>query len=1156
MCFANCLWIKNLLLKICSILSSHQQDSSRTLQMLETIILSGFQSRHKSIVNSTIEMWNQSFGTKQDLQYPEKLRDVLSRLRLDVSELLLPSFPYSAASEQPEVEFNEEMIDTQDELPPLPTGSSPSKLSLYLHNQRHPLTDDSPMSMRQKTKRMPHVLLPTAPSSSNKRTRDSTPEVRGKTKKRKKVQSTLKHNDSQVEFVPVTSSPLAQDPELLTDRQKEAKERQNRDAAIFRDVHVSPLLEDRNARERSQSMELPRPRSLSRSLPEASSKDERQATPDVPDQQDIDNFLLSSPTPANEPTKEDSEYLPPSSPPEQSRKMSTSPGSSRAYEVTSWLESSMEKEIGESEGPRKQDQGIPEGSPILGINKESSHAGLSYLPSTIEETIPPVEAREAAKEQPSEDMAEDLDAPDTPSQVSQQLLRETSHSEGRSLHEAGDAETDAMYTAMEVDEHGEAELPVASLQATEIIGTLPAQNPPSLMPARQSSPGNSELYTDAPAPPSSDLGTNDDVFVDAETSPYLSRPARKELSPKPEANLSGEEGLGEGMGSMVEGEGVVKSSHSAPENAGMDFTVDDIANMIVGDSMEVDADNNLVTKMQDRFEEPTIDPQQLTKSAHSSSNPSIIPETPGARSSGVQEVEIDGKRMYLVNGRLFDSEDTIIVDVPEDDPRLGKRKKSRKRKSDAMLDDKLFDSQASASQSSQLGASQGSAISKSRNSETPSSTKCGRGRPRRSSQRFENSQEADAVQEPSLLGVGDGVSQDDKDISMSDVQAVTPGVEGVIKEETKVIKATSSGEDRPDKPKQGTEQTKGAVSSGNIVEETTLPETSFSGPLPTSSGLSSQAASPGITGSTKSRVRLPHEKPSTPSKPKVSGVALATSTNESPTGASSPRPSSTASSGRKRLKTYSDRPSPGSRSASATATPAKRPETTTKGKENIAAQSPSSPIVGDRRNGKKVSKAPQAVHPPSSSKAATAQKLSSADTTDYGSTIPSLTPNKSKASAADNEVVQGVIPKVSSPTLNETPSKHNTRSTSQPGLNSFTSSTRSSPAPQQSSYRSAVGGTPAVTHLSTSAVPHQPSSAAPHTPTPAANPHTPPTPDINNAIIPQPEKSVDEIVEGLQQTYKLLQGAAIPVASLPRIQKVLDRIGLELPGAVGRGLRG
>ena len=64
------------------------------IRLLEPLILSGFQSKHRGVVNETIRMWNDTFGCVESLEYPECLRYYLQRLR-SLVDLRLPGFPES-----------------------------------------------------------------------------------------------------------------------------------------------------------------------------------------------------------------------------------------------------------------------------------------------------------------------------------------------------------------------------------------------------------------------------------------------------------------------------------------------------------------------------------------------------------------------------------------------------------------------------------------------------------------------------------------------------------------------------------------------------------------------------------------------------------------------------------------------------------------------------------------------------------------------------------------------------------------------------------------------------------------------------------------------------------------------------------------------------
>ena len=65
---------------------------TRFLFSIQDLVVAGFRSRHKTVVNEAIIMWNSTFGGEGTLEYPEDLRDTLQKLR-SMTELRLPSFP-------------------------------------------------------------------------------------------------------------------------------------------------------------------------------------------------------------------------------------------------------------------------------------------------------------------------------------------------------------------------------------------------------------------------------------------------------------------------------------------------------------------------------------------------------------------------------------------------------------------------------------------------------------------------------------------------------------------------------------------------------------------------------------------------------------------------------------------------------------------------------------------------------------------------------------------------------------------------------------------------------------------------------------------------------------------------------------------------------
>ena len=126
----------------------------------------------------------------------------------------------------------------------------------------------------------------------------------------------LRHDDSQVEFAAIGSSPLGsglEDSQHLTDRQKEVRQRQGLEAAMFPEIKSSPKSPPRNA-------EYTLPKLLFRSEKEhhPRSEPEEETSPVYPPDILMNDFLGSSPTPAS--GKKGQAFIrsdddPPSSPP-------------------------------------------------------------------------------------------------------------------------------------------------------------------------------------------------------------------------------------------------------------------------------------------------------------------------------------------------------------------------------------------------------------------------------------------------------------------------------------------------------------------------------------------------------------------------------------------------------------------------------------------------------------------------------------------------------------------------------------------------------------------------------------------------------------------------------------------------------------------------
>ncbi|PBP16153.1 telomere length regulator protein [Diplocarpon rosae] len=280
-----------------------QNSHTEVLSVLETLICSGLNSKHMSIVNATIKFWNQSFGScEEHLAYPESVKEALLKLRT-AAELQLPFFPESfdgdsSANQRQPMEF----VESQNEFG-VPEVSPTTKM------------------LRQTT---PQVLIRVGRTTSMKRSRENTPNC--DTRKSRKLDTTprIRHDDSQVQFEAVESSPADRvfDSQLLTDKQKETKERQAAENSMFPDLRSTPIPLEKPAQIESE-MELPPHRSSSQirtRMPEIN----RETTPTLIIPSDDDGFIASSPTPKRLMRGESAALDPPSSPPETPAKQNVS----------------------------------------------------------------------------------------------------------------------------------------------------------------------------------------------------------------------------------------------------------------------------------------------------------------------------------------------------------------------------------------------------------------------------------------------------------------------------------------------------------------------------------------------------------------------------------------------------------------------------------------------------------------------------------------------------------------------------------------------------------------------------------------------------------------------------------------------------------------
>ncbi|RAL63296.1 hypothetical protein DID88_004372 [Monilinia fructigena] len=283
--------------KICSLLVSTTNDIPKFLNDLEPLLCSGLGSKCVSIANMTIEMWNVIFGSfKGDIQYPPQIKEVLSKL-VPMADLPLSLLPESSEDQTPEnhrqpLVFFDTQIDSIISSVNLPKSSKKASTSRTIQSSKQKLLGSSPQ-----------VVINVRNMELQKRSRETTPEP-GKRKSRKKNSvAKLRHDNSQIQFEAIAgSSPLSEatyDSQLLTERQKEVRERQVEVAAMFPDIRSSPRLSSRpTPKNIDNEIELPPHLSSSKLCLDTLANSKRQSTPDTQVIENQDTFLASSPTPA------------------------------------------------------------------------------------------------------------------------------------------------------------------------------------------------------------------------------------------------------------------------------------------------------------------------------------------------------------------------------------------------------------------------------------------------------------------------------------------------------------------------------------------------------------------------------------------------------------------------------------------------------------------------------------------------------------------------------------------------------------------------------------------------------------------------------------------------------------------------------------------
>ncbi|CAJ2500477.1 Uu.00g033300.m01.CDS01 [Anthostomella pinea] len=258
--------VKNLWDRICGLFVDAALENFE-LDAIELLLCSAFKSKHRHTVNTVIALWNRAFEHVDEVQYPESLKAVLLSL-LPYADIALPGLDvssYESGGQEPS------FIESQDDLGIFNLSSS----------KKSRRTTPQPSSSRRSG--TPASVQPSLPLTRRSRT----PNPSRPKSARRSATPRLRHDDSQIQFAPIASSPTKNQVEsqVLTERQREVRERQQENSALFPGIRCSAEKDKANAHASHSS-----PRQS-----KVTPQQEDAATPKA--KHGFENYVSSTPTP-------------------------------------------------------------------------------------------------------------------------------------------------------------------------------------------------------------------------------------------------------------------------------------------------------------------------------------------------------------------------------------------------------------------------------------------------------------------------------------------------------------------------------------------------------------------------------------------------------------------------------------------------------------------------------------------------------------------------------------------------------------------------------------------------------------------------------------------------------------------------------------------
>ncbi|RYP44401.1 hypothetical protein DL768_009133 [Monosporascus sp. mg162] len=219
--------VKMLWERICGLFTDPGTLENFQLGTIEPLLCAAFESKHRHIVNAVSVMWNRAFDQVDNIQYPEKLKTVLLCLRGYV-DIVLPGIDvssYESDGQQPA------FIESQDNF------DVPNLSSFKTGPRNAPQAELPSSSARSTPTGSVRLSLP------KKRALEVTPDPVCSKSANGSSTPRLRHDDSQIQFAAIdSSSPThnAVESQVLTDRQREVRERQRETANLFPEIRSSP----------------------------------------------------------------------------------------------------------------------------------------------------------------------------------------------------------------------------------------------------------------------------------------------------------------------------------------------------------------------------------------------------------------------------------------------------------------------------------------------------------------------------------------------------------------------------------------------------------------------------------------------------------------------------------------------------------------------------------------------------------------------------------------------------------------------------------------------------------------------------------------------------------------------------------------------------